>query len=297
MAHLQNVENEAGMKNLRDENLFMELKFTMDDIKNDVLLLQGVIQRWGGVDAELASKHNVDYLLSQLEPIWAQLNKFQAQGEKWDQSQERQDAILARLERIELISNPDELLPILSQMENGVKTLESWAHSTEGKCQSQEKQMAPLLATLLEYGKHLFSIKDQLSSEKRAQPHQDEAADNRAQPHKDGTPSLSCATSSPLLPPNECFEQINLRFNTLENFALSLQKENAHLQGQINSLKEASVILTTALQKSNTTVVALEKSLQMVKQGGGNPINTSLKTVELANQPPPQCCRPTHLEW
>ena len=45
--------------------------------------------------------------------------------------------------------------------------------------------------------------------------------------------------------------------------------------------------MTTALQKSNTTVVALEKSLQMVKQGGGNPINTSLKMPELANQAPP----------
>ena len=287
MAHLQNVENVAGIKNLRDENLFMEMKFNLDDIKNDVLLLQGVIQRWGGVDAELASKHNVDYLLGQLEPIWAQLNKFEAQGEKWDQSLQCQDAILARLERIELISNPDELLPILSQMENRVKTLEIWAHGTEGKCQNQEKQMAQLLATLLEYGKHVFSIKDQLSSEKRAQRHQDEAADKRAQSHKDGTPSLSCATSSPLLPANECLEQINLRFSTLENFALSLQKENAHLQGQINSLKEASVILTTALQKSNVTVAALEKSLQTVKQGGGNPINTSLKMPELANQAPP----------
>jgi ABC-type branched-subunit amino acid transport system ATPase component len=53
---LQHLKNATGMKQMRDENIFVEIKFNLDELKKYVTFLQGVIQRWGGVDMEFAEK-------------------------------------------------------------------------------------------------------------------------------------------------------------------------------------------------------------------------------------------------
>jgi hypothetical protein len=96
---VQAVEENTSMKNMRDEAIFMDVKSGMDDMRNDILFLQGVFQNWGGIHAEFVPKTEVENIYALIEYLQKQLRKRDQELEGWENMPHGLAQAIARIVR------------------------------------------------------------------------------------------------------------------------------------------------------------------------------------------------------
>ena len=261
---LQMLEQNIGGRRMKEDAVFLEIKMTLEDMKNDVLMIQGVVQRWGGIDATLAHQESVDYLHAQVEHILGKIHLMEENAAKSEKLLGAYEATQTKLERIELTHDYDEILPLLSKMENRMVALEENANNNEGKFNNHDQQLGQVQSTLKDLGNYLLSLRNLIDSQKNSQ--------TAPTPNAQDPISPMDATTPPTPPPpsmvsDEVWQKINVRFHTIENFALHLQKENA-------TLKSALLFVQ---REHASRMATMERDLQMLKQGGvASSINAQL---------------------
>ena len=95
-----------------------------------------------------------------LEYLQNQLRKLEKELEGWENMPHGLAQAIARIERLELVATNDDVIPILSSMENKFSHVENWLQNAENKFQGHENKFALLHTTLQEFGNYIFFHKN-----------------------------------------------------------------------------------------------------------------------------------------
>ena len=146
------LEN-LGLKNLRDENWFQELKTALSSMQNDIFFLQGVINHWGGLEGQPVFKEEVLDLEKKVQFL---LERFQSLHSAI-QGTENLPVFVAelqtRLERVELTyTHSDEITKVLATIENGLVGVQEHCGILESKWGHHEQQISLLQQSCVALG-------------------------------------------------------------------------------------------------------------------------------------------------